>query len=103
MVWQFSYVSGPPSRDDDRQAEVLVQIRRNSDGKIVEMRDQLYWPEDDDMPSWSNWEYGNYLCDCNRAMFFGDSTIGDDHVCSRGKYSVNLINPVCGTVVYEEF
>lgn len=103
MVWQFSYPSGAPYRDGDRLAEVLVRIRRNSDGKIVEMRDQLYWEAGDDEPSFGNWEDGNYSCDCNRSIFFGDRTMNDDHVCSRGKYSVNLINPVCGTVVYKEF
>ena len=103
MVWQFSYPSGAPYREGDRLAEVLVQIRRNSDGKIVEMRDQLYWPAGDDEPSTYNWEDGNYACDGNRASFFGDTSSLDEHVCSHGKYSVNLINPVCGTVVYEEF
>lgn len=100
MVWRFSYPAGALYREGDRLAEVLVRIRRNSDGKIVEMHDQLYWEAGDDEPSFSSWENGNYSCDCNRSEFFGDRI---DHVCSEGKYSVNLINPVCGTVVYKEF
>lgn len=101
--WKHTTPVGPPYEDGDRLAEVLVHIRRNSDGKMFWFHDQLYWPAGDDAPSTYNWEDGNYSCDGNRASFFGDRSSLDEHVCSEGKYSVNLENPVTGKIFYREF
>lgn len=105
MKAKFKYTepTGLPYKEGDRLAEVVVHMRRNSDGKLHSFRDQLYWAPGDDAPSTYNWEDGNYSCDGNRASFFGDRGLNDDHVCSEGKYSVNLENPVTGKIFYREF
>lgn len=73
-----------------------LEIRRNSDGKIV----TKIWPNWDYNQFW--WEEGNASCDCNRELFFTDNS-QNDPVCSEGRYSVRLSNNETGELLYDEF
>ena len=70
-------------------------IRQNATGKVVRYHTELFTPQGYD--GLFIWEEGNYLCDCNRAIFFCD----DDIPCGEGKYSVNI--EVDGEVIYREY
>ena len=75
-------------------AGYIATLRRNSDGMV------LSFAEKSDMTAgevlWAFTE-GNYSCDCNRAVFFGD----DDESCGETRFTlVELV--LEGEVIYEE-
>lgn len=87
---------------------VDVQIRRNATGEVRTQREwQTYDPaEEGDTPSDYIWSEGNYGCDCNRHLFFHRAAgvePEEDCPCGDEEYSLNVINPKDGSVMYEEF
>lgn len=93
----------------DRLIEVLAIIRDNSNDDIRECLIELPTYIDFDgsiSPDVFNWEDDNYSCDCNRELFFKRAGDDDDPEltnCSNGRYSVNLINPLDSSIIYQEF
>ena len=49
------------------------------------------------------WEEGNFSCDCNRRLFFYPGQEFEDDPCGDEEFSVNIINPKTGLVIYKEF
>lgn len=86
--------------------EVLADIRCNATGEVRTYRTEEILDEGDEAPSDFNWSENNYQCDCNRVKFFcraGKEPEPETNVCTEGKYSVRLRNPVTGNVYYSEF
>lgn len=54
---------------------LLCTLRRKSDGKVVEYRDE--WTLDNLDGVVYQWTDGNYGCDCNRTLFFARAS-GED-------------------------
>jgi hypothetical protein len=82
-----------------------IHIRRNSDGKIVDLPWRSYWPEH---PPWGDsdeyiWSDGNYGCDCNREIFWCRATGEDDtgRGCGESAYSIRITDPQ-GEVLYQD-
>lgn len=85
--------------------KVLVRIRNNATGEIREHFTHEILKVNEEFPSDFNWAENNYSCDCNRYLFFQRAKNDEESAdikCSDGKYSVQLINPVTGTVYYDE-
>jgi hypothetical protein len=80
---------------------ITAFIRRNSDGVVREHKDSL--PAEDGSANAYIWEDGNYGCDCNRAIFFGDFQDGEERKCTNWLYSVNLRNDDTGEWILREF
>lgn len=76
-----------------------LEIRRNSDGKVVICPD-----EDWDEANEFMWSEGNYSCDCNRSLFFhrAEGTPDDAGPCGNDRYSVRLTDTITGVVVYQD-
>lgn len=88
--------------------ECIAEIRNNETGEIREYETHEILEIGDEHPSVFNWEENNYLCDCNRRLFFkranNEETNDDWNVeCSDGKFSVNLKNKKDGKVYYREY
>lgn len=77
-----------------------IQIRRNSDGRIVEMP----YESDDEHATIFQWEENNYACDCNRSLFFARVLgIPEDweRGCSENDFAVRILDG--DREVYEDF
>jgi len=61
-----------------------VAIRENATGEIKTVRENLTWDTSNDDGSIYWWAAGNFSCDCNRAIQFGD----DDDSCGETRFSV---------------
>lgn len=73
-----------------------VEIRKNETGEIHIDRN-LDWHGE------FIWVHGNFSCDCNRSIFFGDAPADTEEIeCSEGKYSVR-ITADSGEELYSEF
>lgn len=71
---------------------VIVTLTRNSDGATRTI-DQAESCCSDDETMFYMWTEGNYSCDCNRAIFFGDCDCEEDpcpHVCGETAYSAKV-------------
>lgn len=91
---------------DARWVKCVAHIRRNETGEVRRREVMEVLHNGGKHPSTFNWEHNNYSCDCNRELFFGNinGVDGDDDpVCSKGRFSVNLENPVTGEIYYREF
>lgn len=94
---------------NDGRAEIWVdavaRIRKNETGEVREYATQVPLDHQATVPSEYIWADGNYQCDCNRRLFFARAKgePEEDADCSDGLYSVQLVNPVTGTVFYNEF
>jgi len=88
-----------------------VCIRDNATDEIVECAEDLPFYDGDTHPSHFYWSEGNASCDCNRILYFyrakGDEaragTELEDGVCSEDRFSVNIVNPETGAVLYREY
>lgn len=83
--------------------KLKVEIRRNSDGVIV----QDVWDEPQVPHEFSAyiWEDGNYSCDCNRELFFTRARFEDDPEeteCGDERFSVRLSDADTGEILYDE-
>ncbi len=71
-----------------------IHLRNNATGEVRIVKDE-YWHGD------SQWEEGNYSCDCNRYLFFeranGGNPSFDEFECSDGKYDVLRVELPDGT------
>jgi hypothetical protein len=94
--------------------KIVAIIRKNDTGEIRESEHDAIM--DGEQPHIFIWDEGNYSCDCNRQIFFSSGDEEDETVmeakelldekrtcCGDGAYSVNLKNPVTGTIFYKEF
>lgn len=99
----------------------VVYIRDNATGEIVVDDGESVCPRDETTgklsPFWWTSD-GNAGCDCNRRIFFfaakgidihedeGDEE-DEDYVdpapCGKGSFSVKLVEPASGEVIYDEF
>lgn len=86
---------------DTTWCKVLVQIRENATGEIVEFNDDNIFDTENNKVNIYIWEEGNYSCDCNRRLMFDENT--DNETCGEGEYSVNILHPITRNVVYREF
>jgi hypothetical protein len=68
----------------------LVYITRNSDLAMRVFKYEYPWDGD------YIWAMGNYSCDCNRAIFFGDEC----EECGDGKFSIRIVSD--GELVYAD-
>lgn len=74
----------------------VATIKRVSDGVCIDVPMDLEWDHvDGHSEFW--WEEGNYACDCNRAMEYGD----EDQSCGDSRFLVRITLPD-GTVPYDE-
>lgn len=105
MTW--IRVHHPPPHDKLLWVEVEVHIIRNSDGVERTYRDMDELLRDDG-ETWSDymWRDGNWSCDCNRYLFFqraaGEEEIDDDGPCGHDAYTVWIVNPADGSIIYDE-
>ncbi len=97
-IKDFIIVQMPPPHDRLIWVKELAIITKNDTGEKVEYETEAIWDSEESRPSTSNWEYGNFSCDCNRANWFGD----DDETCGEDRFSVTLINPKTGLTYYDE-
>lgn len=81
--------------------KVIIQIRENATGEIVEFEDKTIFKEDENAPSTYFWSDGNFACDCNRRDAFHKDNENDD--CGDGEYSVNVLHPETRYAAYREF
>jgi hypothetical protein len=72
--------------------EVKTGYYKTTDAEVNE--------REDGTPNLYIWEEGNYSCDCNRGIFFGEDY--DDVKCGDGKYLVK-IKVLTGEVIYDEW
>lgn len=93
------------SRNNSLWTDVKIEIKNNESGEVRESIQQEIIGEDG-QPSIYIWEDGNFSCDCNRALFFGEF-MNDENVpdvdCGDVKYSVRISHPESGEVIYNEF
>lgn len=101
----FDIIEKPPPHDGYRCVAIHAHICDNTTGEVRKYVTDALWDEDGDMAYY--WSDGSAGCDCNRALFFGRANgedPGEDETpCGSDRYSVNLINPKTGEVLYEEF
>lgn len=78
---------------------VKVFITKVATGETREHVDLYNWPDAEA----AVWQYtdGNYSCDCNRGLFFGDYGIDDEHSCGHSAYTVRL-EDASGTVLMDD-
>lgn len=87
----------------------MAEIKNNITGEVREYETEEIFEIGEEHPSVFNWEENNYVCDCNRLLFFkralNEEELDEDWEaeCSRGKFSVNLKNKKDGKVYYREF
>lgn len=97
-----------PHMRDERWVRIQVRIRENSSGLVRTWSDHAGFTDDSEQePSIFIWTEGNYSCDCNRRLFFlwacGEAEAdGDERACSDTEYSIEVINPANGRVIYSE-
>ncbi len=77
---------------------VDVTIRRVVDG-IERVHQTDLWQQNHYDGTFM-WEDGNYSCDCNRAIFFGEPE--EAEACSDGRYLVKVVDRKTGYVWYNE-
>ncbi len=82
--------------------DIISRIRNNRTGKIINHECYMEIEPGDDFPNPYIWADGNYSCDCNRRIFF-NKKYKSNGGCSRGKYSVNLLNKFNNYIFYQEF
>lgn len=93
-----------PLPKGSRWVRVIARIRLNATGEVREKELPAILDGTDAAPDYFIWSEGNYSCDCNRSIFFGDTTLNHARCCnSENKYSVELVNPVTKEVYYTEF
>ena len=87
--------------------EIDVVVKHNDTGEIRTLSTTAILDNETYEPHLFIWEEGNYSCDCNRKIFWGraiEHEYEDEETpCGDGKYSINLVNPKTGEVVYREF
>ena len=92
--------------DGDTWVELLVRIKNNDKGNVVDYHTDGLWYDDE--PGLFIWRDGNFKCDCNRGIFF-DQANGKKakeitkYKCGEKKYSVNIYNPVDMGLLYKEY
>ena len=75
-------------------AEVTVRVRKG-----VEIREEVMDVDLDGVDFLFG--EGNYACDCNRGIFFGDYDADTPNVCGEDIYAVEVIHD--GKVIYSDF
>ena len=75
-------------------AEVTVRIRKGE-----EIREKMMEFEDLSLVDFM-FADGNYACDCNRSIFFGDAEC-ETAKCSSDIYAVEVVHD--GKVIYSDF
>ena len=101
----FEIVKKSPPHDKCIWVKVLVKIKKNKTGEIVDYyNDSTIW---DNGINFFIWEEGNYSCDCNRELFFerakGNEPDSDNVKCGTGGFSVNIYCPKTNECLYKEF
>ena len=98
-VSEWIKVKKDPPHDKIDWIKIIVKIRKNRTGEIRDYETEgLLDCEYESKLSTFIWSDGNFSCDCNRSNFFGE-----DEDCSDGKYSINIVNPKNGEIVYQEY
>lgn len=106
---QWFHVTKTPPHDQDYWVMIHVHVIRNRDGVARVYKDDSGML-DDDKESLSTyiWSDGNFGCDCNRYLFFQraadedeDDDAPDGH-CGEDKYTIYIVNPATGDIVYDE-
>ena len=94
--------------DTTTWVKVVAYVRNNATGEIRQYRTEGIWDKeahDGPVSTWI-WEEGNFSCDCNRKIFWGNAA-GEDYLsdspCGDGGFSVNLQNPKTGQIFYREY
>lgn len=98
MKWDTYSIDGYA---DTLWCDVIVQIRNNSTGVIIEFNSDGCYDEDTCAPSTYIWEDGNFSCDCSRRDMFDENNT--DETRGEGEYSVNVLHPDTRYAVYREF
>lgn len=75
--------------------KVLVLIKKNSTNELKSFITDINLING--KPSIFMWEEGDYACDCNRTLFFGEK----QEDCSSGNYSVKIF--LSDKCIYSEF
>ncbi|BAV39188.1 hypothetical protein BPT24_065 [Tenacibaculum phage pT24] len=90
--------------NNNERVESTVIITRVFDGKTKTIEHDMSCFLNDGGVSTYQWSDGNYACDCNRSIFFGEDVPEDimEIECTDGKYKVELINPNNNKSFYKE-
>ena len=72
-----------------------VAIRKNSTGEIKILKETLDWDTTNNYGHVYWWAEGNFGCDCNRAIQFGDY----DESCGESRFSVLYVELPDGTII----
>lgn len=102
--WSYSYSFTGAYGQIRNAYDAIAHIRCNKTGEIVKHSTQIFM-NSDGTPNVFNWEENNFSCDCNRGQFFYEEKgiNGYEESCGEELYSVNLSNPVDGSIFYREF
>lgn len=97
--WEEVVIPTHPLDDGEAWVKVVAVIRKNATGELheYECNEIMEWKFG--TPSTWIWTEGNYSCDCNRGIFFGEP---EDVDCGDGAYAVQLRNAKTGEVYYDE-
>lgn len=84
--------------------DILVSILKVDSGEVRVRCDTLMENGSGDYSLYM-WREGNYSCDCNRALFFARSGMGnaEDGACGDERYRVNVSDAATGELLYQEF
>ena len=109
--------SGDPKKDAEREfkyaynklmdyidgsiVNTILKIRKEETGEIRDYKQQFH-KDDINNHNFYIYEEGNYACDCNRSIFFGEEDY-DSSTCSDHKYSLNIVDAETGEVYYREY
>lgn len=101
--WNVAPVA--PPHDQNIWVEILVHIRHNPTGEIVEYIDHAIWDDEEEGAHVWIWDEGNFGSDGNRHLFFerakGNWPDADDDLPSGyGMYSVRLFNAKNKQLIY---
>lgn len=91
---EFKTFKNPPYNGE--WCNVIVQIKRNSDGEIKESLETTCYCDVSKGPHTFFYSEGNFGCDCNRGRIFDDT----DSTCGGGKYRLRLLHPETREVYY---
>ena len=99
----YIFVDMPPPLHNSKWVKIRVEIVKNETGEAVSYMDETLYNGLESL-LWV-WTDGNFSCDCNRRIFFQrekGEKYDDDSECTDGEYSIRIINPKNGEVLYDE-
>uniref|UniRef100_A0A6M3LKE5 Uncharacterized protein n=1 Tax=viral metagenome TaxID=1070528 RepID=A0A6M3LKE5_9ZZZZ len=92
----YEFFRHDPPHNEGENVRTIVTIRDNKTGEERTYESYCIWDEDSQCPCTFIWEEGNYSCDCNRKIFFGQAMgeeyDDDETPCGDNAYSVKIVS-----------